>query len=157
MSKTLTFISSIGLCLAMGALGSIFTAPAIQGWYGSLIKPSFNPPDWVFGPVWTLLYILMGIALYLVLIKGKDASGVKKGVQIFLIQLMLNVAWSYLFFYLKSPFYAFLEILLLWAAIFLTMRQFKKLDIRAVWLLVPYILWVSFAAFLNYTIWRLNI
>lgn len=147
---------SIVLCIAAGVIGSIFTASSIESWYTLLEKPAFNPPAWVFSPVWTILFILMGISLYLVWNKGLQYPGVKSGMFIFGIQLLLNLLWSLLFFRLRSPYYAFIEIILLWFAILLTILQFRKISKTASYLLIPYILWVSFASVLNYYIWILN-
>lgn len=149
-------LASILLCQLAGVLGSVFTASSLDNWYILLEKPSFNPPSWVFFPVWTTLYTLMGISLYLVWEKGLQKPEVKKGILIFGIQLGLNSLWSFLFFGLKSPYYAFIEIILLWFAILLTILQFRKISKTASYLLLPYIVWVSFAAVLNYYIWILN-
>jgi tryptophan-rich sensory protein len=149
-------LASILLCQLAGVIGSVFTASSLENWYILLEKPSFNPPSWVFFPVWTTLYTLMGISLYLVWEKGLQKPEVKKGILIFGIQLGLNSLWSFLFFGLKSPYYAFIEIILLWFAILLTILQFRKISKTASYLLLPYIVWVSFAAVLNYYIWILN-
>ncbi len=153
MNKTLRLTLSIVICLAAGAIGSFFTTPAINSWYVFLIKPSFSPPNWLFAPVWTTLYILMGIALFLVWQKAKEN---KKAIIFFSAQLILNSLWSILFFGLKSPGLALGEIVVLWLLILLTILQFKKISKSAAWLLLPYLLWVSFATFLNLAIFRLN-
>jgi translocator protein len=147
---------SVIICQLAGAIGSIFTSSSLESWYLLLEKPAFNPPSWVFFPVWTTLYTLMGISLYLVWEKGLHQREVKLGIFLFGLQLGLNTLWSLLFFGLKSPYYAFLEILVLWLAILLTAIQFWKVSKTASVLLIPYILWVSFAALLNYQIWVLN-
>ena len=152
----LILIAAIAVCLFAGMIGSFFTAPSITAWYAGINKPDFNPPNWIFGPVWTALYILMGISLYLVLEKGIKKKGVKLAVSVFGIQLALNSVWSILFFGLGSPFLAFIEILFLWGAISATMYLFYKINKNAAYLLIPYICWVSFAAFLNYSIWIIN-
>ena len=160
MIKNISFFklfASILICQLAGVIGSVFTASSLENWYILLEKPVFNPPSWVFFPVWTSLYTLMGISLYIVWEKGLQQRDVKTGMVIFGIQLILNSLWSFLFFGLKSPYYAFLEIILLWIAIFLTIIQFKKVSKTASYLLIPYILWVSFAAILNYYIWMLNL
>ncbi len=149
-------VGSIILCQIPGIAGSFFTAPAIPVWYAGLNKPSFNPPSWVFAPVWTLLYLLMGISLYLVLDAGIHRRQVKIAGGAFFIQLILNGLWSYLFFGLRSPLGAFFEIIFLWLAIALSMVLFFRIRPVAGWLLLPYILWVSFAGFLNYHIVILN-
>ncbi len=156
LPETLKLVTSLTICLFAGFIGSIFTAPSISTWYATLIKPSFNPPDWIFAPVWTTLFVLMGISLYLVWNKGLQDKKVKTHLLIFGLQLALNVLWSFLFFGLHSPFYAFLEIIILWAAIVLTILNFSKVSRTAGLLLIPYICWVSFAAILNFSIWRLN-
>ncbi|MEL7663770.1 MAG: TspO/MBR family protein [Methanosarcina mazei] len=149
-------LACIIICQLAGIIGSVFTSSSLDTWYILLEKPSYNPPAWVFFPVWTTLYTLMGISLYLVWEKGLQYKEVKTGVFLFGLQLVLNTLWSLLFFGLKSPYYAFLEILVLWIAILLTIIQFWKISKSASLLLVPYILWVSFAALLNYQIWVLN-
>jgi tryptophan-rich sensory protein len=147
---------SIIICQFAGAIGAIFTSSSLESWYLLLEKPTFNPPSWVFFPVWTTLYTLMGISLYLVWEKGIQQKEVKAGVFLFGLQLGLNILWSFLFFGLQSSYLAFLEILLLWFAILLTAIQFWKVSKAASYLLIPYFLWVSFAALLNYQIWVLN-
>ena len=150
------FIVAIGVCQLAGFVGSLFTTPSIPTWYAALRKPSFNPPNWIFGPVWTTLFVLMGIAAFIVWNKGLDRKGVKAALLLFIIQLLLNMLWSYLFFTLHSPLYAFVEIIILWLAILLTMVKFFPISRAAGYLLLPYILWVSFAAVLNFTLFRLN-
>lgn len=149
-------LASVLLCQFSGAIGSIFTASSLENWYLLLEKPTFIPPSQVFFPVWVILYTLMGISFYLVWEKGLQEQKVKKGMLIFGIQLSLNVIWSFLFFGLKSPYYAFIEIIFLWLAIFLTILKFREISKMASYLLFPYILWVSFAALLNYYLWILN-
>ncbi|MGB9132786.1 MAG: TspO/MBR family protein [Methanosarcina sp.] len=149
-------LASVLLCQLAGAIGSLFTASSLANWYLLLEKPFFNPPSWVFFPVWISLYTLMGISLYIVWEKGLQESEAKIGVLIFGIQLGLNSLWSVLFFGLKSPYYAFVEIIFLWLAVFLTIIQFRKISKIASYLLLPYIIWISFAALLNYYIWILN-
>lgn len=147
---------SIFFCQIIGAFGSAFTSPAIPTWYATLAKPSFLPPSWAFPMVWTLLYLLMGIALYLVWEEGLEKTEVRKAMGIFGIQLFLNFMWSVLFFGLRSPLYGLLEIVVLWIVIFVNIWLFYKVSKKAGLLLVPYFLWVSFAALLNYSIWMLN-
>jgi tryptophan-rich sensory protein len=139
-----------------GVVGSVFTAPSIAGWYATIVKPSFNPPAWVFGPVWTTLFALMGIAAFLVWKKGWERKDVKIALGIFLGQLALNTLWSITFFGLHSPGGALIEIVFLWLAILATIIAFFKISKPAAWLLAPYILWVSFAAYLNFCIYALN-
>ncbi len=147
---------SLVVCLGAGFIGSFFTSSSIPTWYAGIDKPAFNPPNWVFAPVWTALFILMGISLYLIWDKGLQSNNVKIAMAVFAIQLILNVLWSVLFFGMKSPFYAFIEIIILWIAILATIILFFSISRPAGYLLVPYILWVSFAALLNFSIWRLN-
>ncbi len=150
-------IVSVLICQLAGAVGSVFTVTSIDSWYAAIEKPAFNPPSWVFSPVWIILYALMGISLYLVWEEGLERKEVKVGIFVFGLQLALNILWSFLFFGLQSPFYAFMEIILLWLSIFLTIVLFGKISKTASLLLVPYLLWVSFAALLNYRIWVLNL
>jgi translocator protein len=146
----LKFLFCILITESAGILGSIFTASSVKTWYlTNLVKPSFNPPSWVFAPVWTFLFLLMGIALYLVWNK-------KNNLFWFWVQLLLNLLWSILFFGLHSPPLAFYEILILWLAIFMTIIKFRKYHKTASSLLWPYLAWVSFASFLNYSIMILN-
>lgn len=162
-------ISIVGSELA-GIIGSIFTTASIPTWYAGITKPSFNPPSWVFGPVWTTLFVLMGIAAFLVWRqldfpvlsrennKEKDFGNrqIKIALGIFIGQLVLNTFWSIIFFGLHSPMGAFVEIIFLWLAILATIISFAKISKPAAWLLAPYILWVTFATYLNYSIWMLN-
>ena len=156
LNEILKLVVSIIICQLAGFIGSIFTTPAIPGWYAALVKPTFTPPNWVFAPVWTSLYLLMGISAFLVWRKGLDNHLVDSGLRIFILQLFLNTLWSFLFFGLKFPFLGFLEIVLLWVAILLAILSFFRVSKLAGILLLPYILWVSFAIILNFSIWRLN-
>ena len=142
---------------AAGLIGSIFTASSVTGWYSTVTRPELAPPNWIFGPVWTTLFVLMGIALFLVW-KKKDSQKkkVKLALQLFVAQLVLNTLWSVIFFGLQSPGWAFVEIIFLWISIALTITVFTPISRLAAWLLVPYLAWVSFAAYLNYSIWMLN-
>ena len=149
-------IVSILICQLAGFIGSIFTAPSISTWYATLKKPAFNPPNWLFAPVWTTLFFLMGISLYLIWSRGFEDEKIKSAIIIFSVQLILNILWSFLFFGLKSPFLAFLEIILLWFAILVNIIKFYNISKTTGLLLLPYILWVSFAAILNFFIYRLN-
>ena len=150
-------VISITACELAGVAGSIFTMPAIEGWYKTLQKPSFTPPNWLFGPVWIVLFLLMGIAAYLVWDKGWDKIEVRASLYAFCIQLALNVFWSILFFGLESPFFGIVEIFILWGFILLTMLEFYKISKAAGLLLFPYIWWVGYAAVINFFIWRLNL
>ena len=156
LNEILKLVVSMIICLLAGAIGSIFTTPAIPSWYAALVKPSFNPPNWVFAPVWSGLYLLMGISAFLVWRKGLDNRLVNSALRLFIIQLILNTFWSILFFGLRSPVLGLAEIIILWVAIFLTILSFFRVSKIAGILLVPYVLWVSFAAILNFSIWRLN-
>ncbi len=149
-------IISLVLPQLAGFIGSIFTASAIPGWYAGLEKPSFNPPNWIFGPVWTLLFLLMGISFYLIWNKGLKGKESKIAVIIFAIQLALNALWSIIFFGFHSPGVALVEIIFLWIAILFTITTFSKISKTAAYLLLPYILWVSFAAILNFSILIIN-
>ena len=146
----------IFLCLSAGGIGSAFTASAIPEWYATLAKPSFSPPNWIFAPVWTLLYILMGLAAALVWRKGLQSPQVRTALVVFLIQLILNMIWSVLFFGLRSPLYGLVDIVFLWVMILVTIAQFFKVSTPAAVLLIPYILWVTFATGLNLGILLLN-
>ncbi len=153
-SKKLVFC--ILVCELAGIIGSIFTISSIPTWYATLQKPFFSPPNWIFAPVWTILYALMGIALYLVWTKGLKTKNAGSAIKAFTVQLVLNTSWSIVFFGFHSPFYAFINILLLIAAIIWTMVEFCKVSKTAAYLLAPYLTWVGFAAILNYSVWMLN-
>ena len=156
MRKALKLITAIVVCELAGGIGSLFTISTIPTWYATLTKPALNPPAWIFGPVWTTLYLLMGIAAFLVWNKGWHRADVKKALGVFLLQLVLNAAWSIIFFGLHSPFWAFVDLVAMWLVIVWTMTLFYKISKPAMWLLLPYILWVSFAGYLNFSIWILN-
>jgi tryptophan-rich sensory protein len=151
--RKLKLIISLAIPLSVGFIGSLFTNPAIKdGWYETLKKPALVPPSWVFPVVWTILFILMGLALYLVWQKsGKKIRAQDKHLAFLLFAgpLLLNIWWSILFFYVQRPSWALLEIVPLWLAILATIFVFEKIDRRAGWLLWPYLLWVSFAVYLN--------
>jgi len=156
----LSIVIKLVVCLALtfsaALIGSIFTSTAVTDWYATLNKPLFTPPDWLFGPVWTILYLLMALSAFIVWQKGFDKSAIRIALILYLLQLILNALWSVIFFGLKMPMIAFIEILLLWIAIGLTILAFARISITAFLLLLPYILWVSFAAVLNFSIWLLN-
>ncbi len=177
--KIIKLVISILICEGAGIIGSFFTAPAIKTWYVSLEKPFFSPPNWIFAPVWTVLFLLMGISLYLVWVKNwrvetPENESAKKAwnpiseklwsgtwreenaVAIFVLQLVLNILWSVIFFGLKLPSIASAEILMLWVAILYTIVNFYRISKSASFLLLPYILWVTFAAVLNLSVWLLN-
>jgi benzodiazapine receptor len=149
-------VVSIIACLAAGAIGSVFTRQAIPTWYATLEKPAFNPPNWVFMPVWTLLYIMMGVAAFLVWRKGLENKQVRIALVVFLVQLVLNALWSVAFFGLESPLYGLVVIVALWVAILVTVLKFYRISRVASVLMWPYLLWVTFAAVLNSSIWLLN-
>ncbi|MBU4351229.1 tryptophan-rich sensory protein [Candidatus Parcubacteria bacterium] len=155
-NNLLKLIGAIIGCQLAGLVGSIFTAPAINTWYSQINKPSFNPPNWIFAPVWTILFLLMGISFYLVWNKGLEDNKAKTAVLIFKVQLGLNILWSMLFFGLRQPLLAFIEIIILWGFILMTIIRFYKISRVAAYLLLPYLLWVGFASFLNYSILILN-
>lgn len=154
--EIVSLIVAIITCEAAGIIGSVFTSSKIPTWYRGLVKPALNPPSWIFGPVWTTLYLLMGIALYIIWKKGLGAQGVKFALTIFAIQLILNTLWSIVFFGMQNTGLALINIALMWLFIAWTIVLFYKLSPTAGLLLVPYILWVSFASYLNYAIWTLN-
>jgi tryptophan-rich sensory protein len=143
-------------CEAAGMIGTVFTISAIPTWYSTLIKPALNPPSWVFGPAWTTLYALMGIAAFLIWKKGFEKKEVKSALRVFGLQLALNAIWTPVFFGLHNPGFAYFIIVALWFSIIWTMIKFYKINKTATYLLIPYILWVSFAAYLNLKIWTLN-
>jgi benzodiazapine receptor len=146
---------SIVLCQLAGVLGSLFTTPAIPTWYKTLKKPFFTPPDWIFGPVWISLFILMGISLFMVW-RRQDHPQFKITLTFFLIQLIFNILWSAAFFGFRSPLLGLIDIGLLWGAILLTIRYSLRISKVAGLLLLPYMFWVSFAVVLNFYLWILN-
>ena len=154
--NALSLLSFIVMSELAGIIGSLFTMSSIPTWYATLVRPALNPPGWVFGPVWTLLYLLMGVAAWLVWRKGWGKVDVKIALGLFSLQLILNAAWSIIFFGGHNPAVALIEILALWLAILGTMLAFGRVSKPAAWLLVPYLLWVSFATYLNFAIWTLN-
>ena len=157
MQKILRIATVIMTCLAVGYISSIVTRENIPAWYALINKPFFTPPNWVFAPVWTLLYIMMGFAAGSVWNKiDTDEANVKKAFLFFLIQLALNALWSFLFFGLHNPMLASIEIILLWLMIFETYKQFKNIDKLAANLLLPYLVWVSYATLLTISVWYLN-
>jgi translocator protein len=136
---TLALIGWLALCFAAGIVGSLFAARAIPTWYAGLVKPPFNPPNHVFGPLWTVLYTLMAVSAWIVW-KTRPSACRRRGLRLFLVQLGLNCLWPWVFF----------------GAILLTLLAFKKMSITAAWLMVPYLAWVTFAGYLNIAIWHLN-
>ncbi len=156
MTKVLSFLTALFLPLVVGGLGSLATMGGVRTWYPTLTRPSFAPPDWVFGPVWTALYLMMGVSSWLVWRAGADRPEVRTALALYLLQLGLNLAWSWLFFGLHRPGLALIEILLLLALIVWTMLRFAPISTAAGWLLAPYAAWVTFATALNAGFWWLN-
>ncbi len=157
MQRILRIVTVVATCLAVGYLSGMETRSSITTWYPTLIKQVFNPPNWIFAPVWSLLYVMMGVAGGMVWNRIEmDESKVKNAFLMFIFQLGLNALWSYLFFGLHNPMLALIEIILLWLVIFECYTQFSKIDKVAGMLLVPYLAWVSFATVLNASIWWLN-
>lgn len=155
MPKFVKLVISIAIPLLVGFLGSIFTSSSVDSWYKTINKPVFTPPSWLFGPAWTILFILIGLSFYFVWINNfGDKLWLCIGV--FAVQLILNLLWSFLFFTLKAPLLAFVEIVLLWVAILVNILVFFKVTKVAGYLLIPYILWVTFASALNLGVYLLN-
>lgn len=147
---------SIALPLLVGFVGSLATSKSVGTWYVNLDKPSFTPPGAVFGPVWTVLYVMMGVSLFLVWQKGLAAPNVKIGIAVFAVQMALNLLWSFAFFGARSPLAGAVVIVALWCAIVATVLVFARVSQLAAWLLVPYLAWVSFASVLNFSLYVLN-
>jgi len=147
-------ISILG-CEIIGLIPTPVTIASISTWYVNLNKPSFNPPNWLFAPVWTFLFLLMGISVYLIWKKGINKK-TKYALDIFALQLVLNLCWTLIFFGLHSPLFAFVEIIILWVVILIVIIKFYKISRISAYLLIPYILWVTFASILNYSIYYLN-
>jgi len=157
LKKQLTYIAiSVAVCLTIGFLSSFATQSSVNDWYLQLNKPSFNPPNWIFAPVWTILYIMMGVAAGIVWAKGFYHIWVKTALYHFGIQLLFNALWSIIFFGFKNTFGALLVILTLLVLLTFTIKWFKVVSKTAAYLLIPYLLWVCFATALNYKIWELN-
>jgi len=153
--QVLGLVVLVAVCFGAAGIGGAVTSPQIGNWYATLAKPSWNPPNWVFGPVWSVLYLCTAVAAWLVW-RQKGLAGAGGPLTLFGVQLALNTLWSCLFFGLHSPGVAFVEIILLWVAIAATMIAFWRRSVPAGVLFVPYLAWVTFAAVLNFTIWRLN-
>lgn len=147
-------LHNIAIAEGTGFVAGLITSKSIDSWYSKLKKPVLNPPSWIFGPVWTTLYALMGISSYIIERKSKEAQ--KLPIFVYSIQLALNFIWTVIFFGFRSPSFAFFELILLWCTILLTIILFWRLSFKAGILLIPYILWVSFASVLNFVIWRKN-
>lgn len=149
-------VAAVAVSQLAGAVSSVFAASSVSTWYVTLAKPSFTPPGWLFGPVWVALYALMGIAAWLVWREGLDERTVRVGLVLFAVQLVLNAAWSLIFFWLRLPAHAFVEIVVLWAAAAATTVVFARVSKLAAALMTPYIVWTAFAAVVNFSIARLN-
>ena len=154
--KLLKIIISVVICLLAGAIGAAATKTSVNTWYLTINKPSFNPPNWVFSPVWTVLFILMGIAAGLVWNRGFYHKWVKIALYHFGFQLLLNISWSLVFFGLNEILGALIVIIALFVLLLFTFKWFKVVNTTAAYLLIPYILWVGFASVLNFCIWQLN-
>ena len=156
MKNWMKLLISVGVPVGVGAIAGLFTATGVNSWYQTIEKPTWQPPGWVFGPVWTVLYILMGIAFYLVW-KSNAAPKLKRmAITLWIIQLVFNFLWSFIFFTRHQIDWALAEILVLWFFILLTILYFGRINKVAAWLMVPYISWVSFASLLTFTIYELN-
>lgn len=150
-------IFSLGLVSLVAYLGSALTTPSVATWYAALNKPAFNPPNYLFAPVWTILFIMMAVAFFLILKDGRDNRSFRPAWLSFGAQLFLNVYWSFLFFFAHEPALAFFGIISLWSMIVVNIYYFYQIKKASAYLLFPYVLWVTFAAVLNYSIWILNI
>ena len=155
-NKFLTAVLCVAICMLFAFAGSLFTPEPGSWYYTTLHKPAWNPPDWLFPPVWTVLFVMMGISLSLVFGAGMERKEVRIGTMLFALQLLLNLGWSATFFGMKSPLAGFVEILMLWLCIVATIVSFARVSKPAALLLVPYLCWVSFASYLNFTIVQLN-
>ena len=155
-SEWVGLIIFLAVCFAVAGLGGMATTPEIPGWYQRLAKPSWTPPNWLFGPVWTALYACMAVAAWLVW-KRVGWQGGDGALTVFGIQLALNLAWSFVFFKFHLTGWAFAEIVLLWAAIAVTIVKFAPISTAAALLLVPYLIWVTYASALNFAVWRMNV
>jgi len=154
-SHIIKLVVSIALPLGIGAIAGLFTAQAVPEWYATLNRPSFNPPNWVFGPVWTTLYFLLGISFFLIW-KIEPGKGRNFAILVFLLQLLLNFGWSFFFFYFKMIGVALVEILVLWTSIVVMLILFYKIRPMAAYINIPYLLWVTFASVLNAGYYILN-
>ncbi len=148
-------VVSVAICLGCAGIGSLLTLPSISTWYKTIRKPRWNPPNWLFGPVWTLLYLCMAVAAWLVW-RQSESRSVGLALTLFGIQLALNLAWSAFFFHYHQIGAAVVDVVLLWIFILATTLEFAKVAPAASWLMVPYLAWVTFASILNATVWSLN-
>ncbi|NIP23668.1 MAG: tryptophan-rich sensory protein [Phycisphaerae bacterium] len=149
-------IISLAVTFSAPVIASLVTDPATSNWYANLNKPSFNPPGWIFGPVWTVLYILMAVSAALVWYRGLAGPKVRIALALYIVQLVLNALWTPIFFGLQMPLLAFIDIVLLWAAILITVLTFLRVSRYAALLMAPYLIWTTFAAILNFSLWYLN-
>jgi len=149
-------IISLAVTFSAPVIASLVTDPAASNWYANLNKPSFNPPGWIFGPVWTVLYILMTVSAALVWYRGLPGQKVRMALALYIVQLVLNALWTPIFFGLQMPLLAFIDIMLLWAAVILTILAFLRVSRYAALLMAPYLIWTTFAAILNFSLWYLN-
>jgi tryptophan-rich sensory protein len=149
-------IISLAVTFSAPVIASLVTDPAASNWYANLNKPSFNPPGWIFGPVWTVLYILMAVSAALVWYRGLHEPKVRIALALYIVQLVLNALWTPIFFGLQMPLLAFIDIVMLWAAILITVLAFLRVSRYAALLMAPYLIWTTFAAILNFTLWYLN-
>ena len=156
MKYFIKLIIAILICQFADFIGSVFTTPSIRTWYAALNKPPLQPPNWIFGPVWLTLYLIMGISLYLIWINKAKPKLKNPAITVFALQMALNAIWSVIFFGAHLTLLAFIEIIALWGSILATIILFNRISKAASWLLVPYILWVSFASYLNLAIWLVN-
>ncbi len=155
MNKAVKLLIALVACILTGTIGYFLTSPYIKSWYALINKPSWTPPNWLFGPVWTILFLLMGLALYLI-VSGKKSKDATDAVLVFAAQLLVNASWSLLFFTLHKPLYAFIALISLWLLILASIMMFHRLNKLAAYLLLPYLAWVSFAGALNLAIYFLN-
>jgi translocator protein len=156
MNNILKLIIAIAIPVIVGSVSGFFTVKGVGTWYLTIQKPSWNPPSWIFGPVWTTLYVMMGIAFFLIWRSSAGTELKRTAILLFSFQLILNFFWSFIFFSQQQIGWALVEIIAMWFAILFTIFAFARINNVAAWLLVPYISWVSFATILNYTIWKLN-
>lgn len=156
LRKILILCIALGICLLAGYIGSYFSMPSIPTWYAGLVKPDLTPPSWVFGPVWTVLSVMMGLSLYLMLQKGLNNRDVQFGVVFFVFQLLLNISWTFAFFSMHSIFLALMAVIALWAILLCTVIQAFRVSAGAGALLLPYFIWVSFTLYLTWAIMQLN-
>lgn len=156
MKKIIIFLFYILLPQTAGLIGSMFTRNSINNWYQFLIKPALNPPNWIFAPVWTLLYIFMGVAAYLIWLKGWQNKKVRIALIIFFLQLVLNSIWSIIFFGMQNILFALIELMILWTLILIITIMFFRIEKKAGYLMLPYLIWTSFAMYLNYMLLILN-